>query len=104
MTSSLDRLRVDDLIISVTNMPVMTKAEAIRFLRSGRMKIRRYEMSDIRPRIHGDAAVVTTRLQRTHDLNDPEVSDDWRFAQDTYGMLEGGKSSHGMLRQMLNNT
>jgi ketosteroid isomerase-like protein len=78
---ALGRLWADDVIITVPKMPVMTKPEALGFLRSGRMKILRYETSDIRTRVYGDAAVVTGRLQRTRSINGQEVSDDWRFTK-----------------------
>ena len=78
---ALDRLWGDDLVVTVTNMPVMTKPEAIGFLRSGRMKFQRYETSDIRIRVYADAAVVTGRLQRTRTINGRDVDDNWRFTK-----------------------
>jgi hypothetical protein len=62
-------------------MPVMTKPEAIGFLRSGRMKFQRYETSDIRIRVYGDAAVVTGRLLRTRSINGRDIDDNWRFTK-----------------------
>lgn len=59
----------------------MTKAEALSFARSGRMKFLHYTTSNIRIRVYGDAAVVTGRLQRTRVLNGQEISDDWRFTK-----------------------
>jgi len=76
---ALDRLWADELIVTVPKMPVMSKPEALGFLRSGRMKLLRYETSAIRTRVYGDAAVVTGRLQRTRSINNQELSDDWRF-------------------------
>ena len=40
----------------------MTKPQAIAIWRSGRMKFRRYETSEIRARRYGEAAVVTGRI------------------------------------------
>jgi ketosteroid isomerase-like protein len=71
----------DDLEVAVPRMPVMTKAEALKFARSGRMKFLRYVTSQIRVRVYGDAAVVTGRLQRTRMMNGREISDDWRFTK-----------------------
>ena len=76
---ALDRLWADDLIVTVPKMPVMTRPDAVAFARSGRMKFLRYETSDLRTRVYGDAAVVTGRLQRTRNVNGKEMSDDWRF-------------------------
>jgi ketosteroid isomerase-like protein len=78
---ALDRLWSDDLVVTVTNMPVMTKPDAIGFLRSGRMRFQRYETSDIRIRLYGDAAVVTGRLERTRTINGREIDDNWRFTK-----------------------
>jgi ketosteroid isomerase-like protein len=85
----LDALWADDLEVAVPKMPVMTKAEALSFARSGRMKFLHYTTSEVRVRVYGDAAVVTGRLQRTRTLNDREFSDDWRFTK-TY-VRESGK-------------
>jgi len=78
---ALDQLWADDLIVTMTNMSVMTKPKAIGFLRYGRMKFPRYETSDIRIRVYGDAAVVTGRLQRARNINGQNVADDWRFTK-----------------------
>ena len=78
---TLQQLWADDLEVDVPRMPVMTKAEALSFARSGRMKFLRYVTSDIRIRVYGDAAVVSGRLQRTRSMNGKELSDDWRFTK-----------------------
>ncbi|HYL62212.1 MAG TPA: nuclear transport factor 2 family protein, partial [Candidatus Methylomirabilis sp.] len=80
-SSALEALWADDLEVAVPKMPVMRKAEAVAFARSGRMKFLRYATSDIHVRVYGDAAVVTGRLQRTRELNGQEISDDWRFTK-----------------------
>jgi ketosteroid isomerase-like protein len=77
----LDGLWSDDLEVAVPGMRVMTKAEALKFARSGRMKFLRYVTSQIHVRVYGDAAVVTGRLQRTRMMNGREISDDWRFTK-----------------------
>jgi hypothetical protein len=78
---ALDRLWSDDLIVTVTNMPVMTKAQSLSFLRSGRMKFQRYETSDIRIRVYGDSAVVSGRLQRTRTIEGKQINDNWQFTK-----------------------
>jgi hypothetical protein len=67
--------------VTVPKMPVMTKADVLKFARSGRMKFLTYGTSDIRVRLYGNAAVVTGRLQRTRAMNGQEISDDWRFTK-----------------------
>jgi len=61
-------------------MPVMSKAEVLKFARSGRMKFLSYQTSDVHIRLYGNA-VVTGRLQRTRSMNGREISDDWRFTK-----------------------
>ena len=78
---SLEALWADDLEVAVPRMPVLTKADALKFARSGRMKFLSYRTSDIRVRIYENAAVVTGRLQRTRSINGQETSDDWRFTK-----------------------
>jgi hypothetical protein len=77
----LEQLLADDLIVTMTDMAVLTKAQSIGLLRSGRLKFPRYETSDIRIRVYGDAAVVTGRLRRTRTVDGKNVDDDWRFTK-----------------------
>ncbi|MFQ5743679.1 MAG: nuclear transport factor 2 family protein [Acidobacteriota bacterium] len=78
---ALERLWAEDLVVTVPEMPMMTKAEAIGVWRSGRMKFRRYETSGLRIRLYGDAAVVTGRLHRARAMGDREIEDNWRFTK-----------------------
>lgn len=78
---ALEKLWADDMEVAVPKMPVMTKADALKFARSGRMKFLSYRTSDIRVRVYDNAAVVTGRLQRTRSMNGQEISDDWRFTK-----------------------
>ncbi len=79
--SALEKLWADDLEVTVPKMPVMSKSDVLGFARSGRMKFQRYQTSDLKVRVYGDAAVVSGRLQRTRTLNDKTVNDDWRFTK-----------------------
>ena len=77
----LDRLLADDLIVTMSDMATLDKAQSIGLLRSGHLKFPRYETSDIRIRVYKGAAVVTGRLQRTRTVNGNNVDDDWRFTK-----------------------
>jgi len=77
----LEPLWADDLIVVVPRMPPITKSEATRFLRSGRMKFDRYETSDLTIRIYEGCAVVGGRLRRSRNLGGRIVDDDWRFTK-----------------------
>lgn len=78
---ALEKLWADDMEVTVPKMPVLTKADALKFARSGRMKFISYRTSEIRVRVYDNAAVVTGRLQRTRSMNGQEMSDDWRFTK-----------------------
>jgi ketosteroid isomerase-like protein len=79
--NALEALWADDLQVAVPRMPVMNKAEAIHFARSGQMRFLRYATSDLRIRVYGNAAVVTGRMQRIRVVNGRQTSDDWRFTK-----------------------
>jgi ketosteroid isomerase-like protein len=78
---ALDRLWASDLEIDVPGMAPMTKAEALAFARTGRMRFERYETSQVKVRTYGDTAVVTGRLQRTRSVDNRQRADDWRFTK-----------------------
>ena len=78
---ALEKLWADDMEVAVPKMPVLTRADALKFARSGRMKFLTYRTSDVRVRVYDNAAVVTGRLQRTRSMNGQEISDDWRFTK-----------------------
>lgn len=78
---ALEKLWADDMEVAVPKMPVLTRTDAVKFARSGRMKFLSYRTSDIRVRVYDNAAVVTGRLQRTRLISGQETSDDWRFTK-----------------------
>ena len=78
-TTTLARLWVEDLVVTVPEMPVMSRADLLRFWRSGRSRITRYETTDLRVRVYANTAVVTGRLARERNFNGRVVTDDWRF-------------------------
>jgi ketosteroid isomerase-like protein len=45
------------------------------------MKFQRYETSDLKVRVYGDAAVVTGKLERTRTINGQQQNDHWRFTK-----------------------
>ena len=76
---ALEQLWANDMEVAVPKMPLLTKADALKFARSGRMKFLSYKTSDVHVRVYVNAAVVTGRLRRTRSINGQEISDDWRF-------------------------
>jgi hypothetical protein len=85
---ALDRLWAADFVATVPKMKVLSREEALAMARFGRMLFDRYETSDLRVRIYGDAAVVTGRLRRSRKLGERVFDDDWRFTK-AYVRREG---------------
>jgi ketosteroid isomerase-like protein len=78
---ALDALWADDLEVVVPRMAPMSKAEALAFSRTGRMRFDRYDTSSLKVRRYGDTVVVTGRLQRAYTLGGNRRQDDWRFTK-----------------------
>ena len=57
----------------------MGKAEALAMFKDGGATFSRFETSDVHPRVTGDLAVVTGRLQRTRNFSGRVASEDWHF-------------------------
>jgi ketosteroid isomerase-like protein len=87
---ALDRLAADDLVVTVPEMPVMTKASSFAVIRGGRMKFDRYETSDTRIHVYNGSAIVTGRLRRTRANSGRTFEDDWLFTK-TYVRAADGR-------------
>lgn len=85
---ALDRLWAADVVVIVPRMSPMSKADALAFLRSGKFTFDVYTTSETSVRLHGDAALVTGRLQRRRRVGDQVMEDNWRFTK-TYLRLGG---------------
>ena len=57
----------------------MSKAEALATFKDGTTTFTRFETSAVHPRVTGDVAVVTGRLQRTRTISGRMASDDCYF-------------------------
>src|ERR671919_989579 len=55
--AALERILAEDLIVVVPGMRVMTKADSVGMLTSGRMKFERYETSETKLRTYTDTAI-----------------------------------------------
>jgi ketosteroid isomerase-like protein len=86
---AVDKLWAADAAVVVPGMPLMTKAEALAPLRSGRLKFQRYQTSEVQVRIYDKTAVVTGRLQRAREIAGRVAEDDWRFTK-VYVAAAGG--------------
>jgi hypothetical protein len=87
-TDALDKLWAADLEVTIASMPQMTKAEALKVLRSNTMPFTKYETSGLTVRRFGDGALVTGRLQRDRLQGVKTIRDNWRFTK-IYAMRDG---------------
>ena len=78
---ALDRLWADELRVVVPRMAPLSRADALSFFRSGRMKFSRYETCELSAHVYGDTAVVTGRVRRSRERAGQTVEDDWRFTK-----------------------
>lgn len=79
--NTLDQLFADDLVVTMSAMRLLDKKDSVGIIRSGRVKFRRYETSELRIQVYGDAAVVTGLLERVRDVADQNVEDQYRFTK-----------------------
>lgn len=79
---ALDRLWDDDLTVTVPAMDVLSKADALALMRSGRMTFDRYESSDVRVLVEDGSARVTGRIRRHRDMGGRSSEDDWLFTKE----------------------
>ena len=77
--AALETLWADDLTVIVPSMAAMGKADALSFIKSGRMKFSRYETTDLKVRNFGDTAIVSGSLFRSRTLGGTLREDRWQF-------------------------
>jgi ketosteroid isomerase-like protein len=79
--AALDALWADELVVTVPKMPVFNKAQSLAIWRTGKMKFKKYETSDISVRTFGDTAIVTGALLRERNFMGKDIHEDWRFTK-----------------------
>jgi ketosteroid isomerase-like protein len=77
--AALNRLWADDIVIFVPRMRPLNKSDALGMYKDGGATFTRFDTSDVHPRVTGDLAVVTGRLQRTRNFSGRVASEDWQF-------------------------
>jgi ketosteroid isomerase-like protein len=79
--AALDALWADELIVTVPKMPVFNKTRSLAIWRSGKMKFKKYETSDLAIRTFGETAIVTGALVRERSFMGKDIHEDWRFTK-----------------------
>lgn len=66
-------------ILSLLFLPAWAKADALSFVKTGRMKFSRYETTDVKIRSLGETAIVSGNLFRSRTLGGSLREDRWQF-------------------------
>ena len=79
--SQMDHLLADDYIGISANGTVETKAQALAQRRAGTVRIQSLNLSDLKVRVFGDTAVVTSQAQLTGVNGQSDISGDYRYTR-----------------------
>lgn len=78
---AMDHLLADDYLGISANGTLQTKADVLAQHRAGRMKLTAMELSDIKVRIYGDTAVVTSRADISGTDDGRDVGGRFRYTR-----------------------
>jgi ketosteroid isomerase-like protein len=79
--SEVDRLLADDYLGISANGTLETKADELARRRSGELHITQLDLSDIKVRIYGDTAVVTSKADLVGRNGDHDISGRFRYTR-----------------------
>ena len=79
--SEVDRLLADDYLGISANGTLETKADELTRRRSGSVHITQLDLSDIKVRIYGDTAVVTSKADVVGKNGDRDISGRFRYTR-----------------------
>jgi ketosteroid isomerase-like protein len=79
--SEVDRLLADDYLGISANGTLETKADELTRRRSGSLHITQLDLSDIKVRIYGDTAVVTSKADLVGKNGDRDISGRYRYTR-----------------------
>ena len=77
----MDRLLADDYLGISANGTVETKTEELAQSRAGTLRIKSLDLSDIKVRIYGNTAVVTSRAELTGVNGQSDISGNYRYTR-----------------------
>lgn len=79
--NQMDRLLADDYIGISANGTVETKTQALAQRRAGTVRIQSLDISDLKVRIYGDTAVVTSKAALTGVNGQSDISGNYRYTR-----------------------
>jgi ketosteroid isomerase-like protein len=77
----MNRLLADDYLGISSNGTVETKAEELAQSRAGTLRIKRLDLNDIKVRIYGNTAVVTSRADLKGVNGQSDISGNYRYTR-----------------------
>jgi ketosteroid isomerase-like protein len=77
----MDRLLAEDYIGISANGTIETKAEALALRRAGTLHITALDLNDLKVRVYGDTAVVTSRAYVTGTNGSSDISGQYRYTR-----------------------
>ena len=77
----MDHLLADDYLGISANGTVATKAEELAQRRAGTVRIQSLTLSDIKVRVYGKTAVVTSRAELTGVNGESDISGNYRYTR-----------------------
>lgn len=77
----MDRLLADDYVGISANGIIETKAEALALRRAGTLHITQLDLNDLKVRIYGDTAVVTSRADLAGTNGASDISGKYRYTR-----------------------
>lgn len=77
----MDRLLADDYVGISANGIIETKAEALALRRAGTLHITQLDLNDLKVRIYGDTAVVTSRAELAGTNGASDISGKYRYTR-----------------------
>ena len=85
---AIERLLADDYLGISPNGTLETKADVLATHRSGDLKVTQMNLSDLKIRVYGDTAVVTSKADLTGTNGDRDISGRYRYTR-VYSNREG---------------
>jgi ketosteroid isomerase-like protein len=79
--ATVNRLLADDYLGINPNGTLETKADALAQQRSGTVKITRIDPENVKVRVYGDTAVVTSRVQVSGHDGDRDISGEYHYTR-----------------------
>jgi ketosteroid isomerase-like protein len=79
--SKMDHLLADDYIGISANGTVATKTQELAQRRAGTVRIQSLDLSDLKVRVYGDTAVVTSRAELTGVNGQSDISGNYRYTR-----------------------